>query len=317
MADAEQSPRRSVIVGAGASFPYGLPLAGKLLTDARNQVLELDRRRAEHRGGYHPHDEEIARHNDWDLAVLKSIVPPNSLQAVAQSFRDDLVQANLDDFVRDNPSLTPVVSMLITVALISSMYRQEAGIWTLIPNLRKAGAAFDKDWMRRFVGLVRPNATAENKISIISFNYDSLLERSMNMYWLGAERKYTSFADGIEFVYPHGKFSNLPERINDPQPFLIEQAAQLRLGENRDQQSRDRAREIIAASQRIYSVGFSFSPDNVELLGLSKQQREVLFVQNFGNEIGVQRTLEKFKVEPSHWDHRDMDSLVTNGFFRQ
>src|SRR5438045_7094545 len=140
----------------------------------------------------------------------------------------------------------------------------------------------------------------------------------MNMYWPGAERKYTSFADGIEFVYPHGKFSDLPERINDPQPFLIEQAAQLRLGEHRDQQSRERAREIIAASHKIYSVGFSFSVDNVELLGLGEQQRDVLFVQNFGDQdIGLQRKLAQFKVASTHSDHRDMDSLVTNGFFQQ
>src|SRR5947199_9759170 len=129
MAIVGQSPRRSIIVGAGASFPYGLPLAGKLLTDARTQVLELDRRRAEHGRGYHPHDEEIARreqdYNDWDLAVLKCIAPPMTLELVARSFRDHLVQTNLDDFVRDHASLKPVVSMLITVALISSMYRKE------------------------------------------------------------------------------------------------------------------------------------------------------------------------------------------------
>src|SRR4051812_37306612 len=265
-----QSPKRSVIVGAGASVPYGLPLASDLLNKARDRILELEERRASHHGGWHPHNEELAK-GDLDLAVLRSILPPNSLRSVARSFRDDLVQTNLDDFVRDHPSLTPVVSMLITVTLISSIYRQEDSIWTLKPNLRRGGAALDKDWMRRFVGLVRPKASVENKMSIISFNYDSLLERSMRMYWSGAERNYTSFEDAIEFVYPHGKFSDLPERINDPEQYLVAQAAQLRLGDNRDQPSRDRARDIIEASTKIYSVGFSFSVDNVELLGLGKQ----------------------------------------------
>src|ERR1700738_3079009 len=180
--------KRSIIVGAGASLPYGLPLAGSLLRDARKRILDLDDRRVQiARSGFPPDNDEIARGNYMNVALLKSIEQPLSLQSVARAFREQLVQHNLDDFVRDHPSLTPTVSMLITIALISAMYREKDGMWELRSDLRKSSWVLESDWMRLFVGVVRPKATAENKLSIISFNYDSLLERSTRMYWSGSE----------------------------------------------------------------------------------------------------------------------------------
>jgi hypothetical protein len=251
-----------------------------------------------------------------NVVLLKSITQPLDLPGVARSFREHLVQQNLDDFVGDHPSLTPTVSMLITVALTSAMYREAEGMWELKPNLRKSALPIETDWMRLLVGVVRQKEV-KNKLSIISFNYDSLLERSMRMYWSGSEVGYPKIDDAVEFVYPHGKFSELPESILNLDQYLNAQASQLRLGDNHDQSARDRAKTIVNDANKIFSVGFSFSRDNARLLGFHDSEKfRRLYVQNYGGEdIRLQRLLDEQGV--SRIDRGDMNALVKNGFFEQ
>jgi hypothetical protein len=311
-------PKRAIIVGAGASLPYGLPLAGSLLQDAGNRILDLDDRRVQlARTGFLPDNDDIARNNYMNRALLRSIKAPSHLQKVAGPFREHLVQQNLDDFVRDHPSLTSVVSMLITIALISAMYRPKDGMWELSSDLRKSGLALESDWMRLFVGVVRPMASAENKLHIISFNYDSLLERSMRMYWSGSEIGYAKIDDAVEFIYPNGKFSDLPERLSSLDQYLNTQAEQLRLGNNHDRDARDRAKAIIDDSHRIFSVGFSFSDDNTRLLGLDHPEKFARRrVQNYQYaDTRLKRLLDQMGV--TRVDNGDMNALIRNGFFEQ
>ena len=311
--------KRSIIIGAGASKPYDLPLASELLKKACDRVARLDARRLAMTRDFYVGNEvyELAQGDNLSMAFLTSIKIPLTLERVARTFREHLVQQNLDDFVRDHPSLTGVVSMLITINLIASMYGQKDGMWQLRSELQKSAWKIETDWMRRFVGIIRPMASANNKLSIISFNYDALLERSMRMYWAGSEFKYTTLDESVEFVYPHGRFSELPERINNLEVYLTEQAAQLKVGEQRDQAARDRAKEIIKDSTRIFSVGFSFSDNNLQLLGLGEDKASALFVQNHKNEdVRLTRKLDQYHISSNQRDGGDMNSLVQNGFLR-
>jgi hypothetical protein len=312
--------KRVIIVGAGASFPYGLPLAGDMLHKACKRILDLDdRRKVLLHTGFPPRLHDIARGDEWNLALLKSMTDPLSIQTVAQSFREHLVQQNLDDFVRDHPALTSVVSTLITTTLMLSMYRKDSddSAWVLRPELQKAKLPPAEDWMRLFVGIARPNSSAENKLSIISFNYDSLLERSMRMYWSGSERKHVAIDDAVEFIYPHGRFSDLPERISSIEQFLNKQASQLRLGDSRDDVARSRAGQLVSEADKIFSVGFSFSADNIALLGLDVSSiRDRLFAQNYSlKDHRLTRLLLSWGVLFS--EQGDMNAIVQNGFFEQ
>ena len=175
-----------------------------------------------------------------------------------------------------------------------------------------------KDWMRRFVGVVRPLATKEYPLRIISFNYDYLLERAMKMYWPGSEQLYAKIEDAVEFIYPHGRLAELPDEVLDPQAFISRLATNLRVGENADTSSRARAREVIAESDRIFSVGFSFSDTNVRLLGLDMQKMSVVYVQNYENkDLRLARKLSQWQLPQSRVDPGDMNTLVMNGFFEQ
>ena len=208
--------------------------------------------------------------------------------------------------------------MLITITLFSAMYQKVDGLWHLRPQLRKSSWPTENDWMRQFVGLMRPIVSVEQKLSIISFNYDSLLERSMRMYWAGSELKYPSLDEAVEFVYPHGNFSELPERITSLDQYLKAQASRLQLGEKRDQDARNRAKEIICGPGKFFSVGFSFSDNNLELLGLTSVKSSALYVQTYKNEdVRLLRKLDQLGVPSRQRDDKDMTSLVTNGFFEQ
>ncbi len=241
----------------------------------------------------------------------------DELDKVARAFSELLVAQNLDDFVRDHPSLTDVVSMLITITLFQKIYSASDGVWQLRSQFTKGGLTPDKDWMRSLVGIIRANASAEHRVAIVSFNYDGLLERSMRMYWGGAERKYPPIEDCVEFVYPHGVMTELPEMVSRSVHFLEEQAQNIRLGENRDDVARERAKTLVAQADRIYSVGFSFSADNRALLGLDdKRLNRNCFVQNFENkDKRLSRILNEAHVPPDRRDDGDMDSLIRHGFF--
>jgi hypothetical protein len=291
--------RRAIIVGAGASVPYGLPLAGKLLANATTRIANLEKKQG-----------ALRVDNELDASIMQLL----DISQIVSAFRHKLVQQNLDDFVRDHPSLTGAVAVLIATELFVAMYKNIRGVeWE-----RKPRPDFGSDWMRQFVGLVRPWASSDNRLHIISFNYDRLLEETLRTYWSGSETKYADLDGAVEFIYPHGRFSELPASITNVRDFLGEQAAQLRLGSNIDHKSRERAAQLIANVDKRYFVGFSFADTNVALLGLNEDvmKHGRAFVQNYKNEdIRLNRKMETWHVADR--DHGDMNALVRNGFFEQ
>lgn len=316
-------PRRVIIVGAGASQPYALPLAGRLLTDAVKTIGNIEKRYDQLTTGMGPYNASnartlIGREDPICGAVLNAIEDPLTPKLVATTFRESLVQQNLDDFVRDHPSLTSVVATLISASLFSSLYKKEKYDWELRSQFRLAGMPLEKDWMRRFVGIVRPLASTNNRLTIISFNYDGLLERSMSMYWPGAETLYAKLNESVSFIYPHGRFTELPNKVSEIEHFIRLQAAQLRVGGNRDEVARKSAKEAIQRATRIFSVGFSCSDNNLKLLGFNYERASIAYVQNYNNQdVRLTRKLNAWDHEIQQREDGDMDALVTNGFFEQ
>lgn len=314
---------RVIIVGAGASFPYSLPLASTLLYDAIDRISSVTKKYKEITTGrrlYSPVNAKISISNADPVggAVLNAISDPLTPLDVCETFHEHLVHQNLDDFVRDHPSLTGVVAALISASLFAAMYKRKEFYWELRDDLKLAGTSIRNDWMRQFVGVARPLASKDNKLTIISFNYDYLLERSMRKYWHGAETEYPQLDDSVCFIYPHGRFSQLPERVNDPMLFIDEQAKNLRVGASRDEVARANAKEAVKQATGIYAVGFSFSDNNVELLGFDKLRSSVAYIQNFENrDIRLRRKLHEWGHSNMRQDTGDMNTLVTNGFFEQ
>ncbi|EKS40403.1 hypothetical protein [Afipia clevelandensis] len=317
---AKKIVQRTIILGAGASVPYSLPLAWELMAQSAETIKALIRRYHEGAEGYfRVTDQYLAQGSDLNFALLKSIGDLDDFLSTAEIFRNHLVALNLDDFVRDHPSMTGVVSMLITIALFRAMYRNDNGIWRLKSQFEQGALAPEKDWMRSLVGIMRPIASPENRLAIISFNYDGLLERSMRMYWNGAERRYWPMDECVEFVYPHGCITSLPEQVHPVRRYLESQATNIRVGDNKDDEARTRAKRLILASSKIYMVGFSLSTNNQELLGLGREKMASgFFVQNFQTkDKRLVRILDEAGVPPNCRDDGDMDSLIRHGFFEQ
>jgi hypothetical protein len=172
--------------------------------------------------------------------------------------------------------------------------------------------------MRLFVGIQRP-LSRNSRLTIVSFNYDAILERTMRLYWKHAEVPYPDIDEVVTFIYPHGKFSSLPQHIRSPRKYITDQADNLRLGDNIDQDQREKAKAAVALADKIYSVGFSFGATNVELLGLTRREhRHQIFVQAYQNEDKrLLRTLTNLNILPEQHDAADADQLVRNGFFEQ
>lgn len=312
------SSLRVIIVGAGASLPYELPLAWELLKSASERIARLRSRAQQGVDKFaHVNDRYVAQDDPVDMAVMRAMGGVDNLDEVARAFRELLVAQNLDDFVRDHPSLTEVVSMLISVTLFQKIYLAKNGVWQLRSQFQKGGLGPDKDWMRSLVGILRASSQKDRKVEVVSFNYDGLLERSMRMYWEGAERKYPPLDESVSFVYPHGRITELPDTIAHPVEYLLAQAKNIRLGEHKDEAARALAKKLVAEAEKIYSVGFSFSPDNRDLLGITYSRlRNNFFVQNFQHsDKRLGRLLDDAKAPTQYRDDGDMDQLIRRGFF--
>ncbi|MGL5168981.1 MAG: hypothetical protein ACRC9K_24130 [Afipia sp.] len=316
-----QYPERTIIVGAGASVPYQLPLAYDLLKQAMDRINRLTRRAQQGRqSSVLVLSPSMTRDsNEMDRALVRVMAATGGIEKVASTFKEHLVAQNLDDFVRDHPSLTDTVSMLIVICLFQKLYADDANWFKLRAKFMRGGIPVDKDWMRALVGIIRPITSPEKKLAVISFNYDGLLERSMRMYWQGSEIKYPPLNECVEFIYPHGKIAALPDQVTAPAEYLMEQSKNIRLGDQKDEVARARAKEVLAETSRVYIVGFSFSQNNLDLLGLTYSRlRNRCFIQNFQNlDKRLSRILDEAQVHNRSRDDGGMDSLIRHGFFEQ
>lgn len=320
---------RTFIIGAGASVPYGLPTGVQLMQRAVNRVTELDHRNTELRSKSFGRDLRPDLISDGAThALIESYEQSGkTIAQVAETFRDNRVQSNLDDFVHDHPSFSQIAATLIVIELTAAMYQRAGAYWKLRPPFFITGSDYNSDWMRRFVGVLRPlTKSVSAKFAVVSFNYDGILERSIRMFWNRSERSYGSVDELFQFNYPHGRISKLPEAISDSnmKTVIADQARNIRIGANDDPDAITQARKLVRMTFRTYSLGFSFSPGNLELLDLSPrndarsdERTQALLrmrVQNLNfADARLTRTLASLGV--LHSEGGSLIDLTNNGFF--
>lgn len=325
-----------IIVGAGGSSDLGLPLGGQLWDDIRSNIHWLV-----HEAALFENDADRARaaNDPKTFAYLSAIavchqrgMPNISPASMATAVSLDPVYGNADEFTRNNPSIADPIGALVAANLFERLYVLKEKNWTRRPELlftklaNKQGSGHIENWMVRFVGLcreMRPDATTALPVRVINFNYDSVFETILRELWGRAELQYPPFDCCFEFLYPYGAFSGLPGEV-DAAEFMVREYRNLRVG-GAGSTVVDAIRAAIATAERVFTVGFAFSPSNVRLLGLAGgEDYKKLYangrirVQNCGNQdLRLARTLEALFPgrAVSECETGGADRLVANGFF--
>lgn len=253
--------------------------------------------------------------------------PHGVIARIAQRVKDANFHTSVDDFLRDNPSLLRPLRILIAAIIFQGLYERESDRqWTIkqlaytarFNNPHDSKLMVD-NWYQRFIGGCRPmliDTTPITPVTVISFNYDRLMETILGEHWQKAERKFPAFTECFKFIYPYGCFAEFPKVVPEPGDWLRKQATGIGLADGTESSELESVRAAVMEAKQVFSIGFSYTETNMRLLGLAAEHGPKLFVQNFGNaDTRLSRTLARFPGATT--DAGSIAQLVRDGFFEQ
>ncbi len=277
-----------LILGAGASAPYGLPTTAEL----RNLILSLRSPAGAATAKKFPlkvprnpgYDWNVprAQANQRDLAkdwnrYLNEVADSSGLKAQLNEFFPKFFSADrsIDWFLRRNESSFGDVARLQIAAALLACERED----------RLSG-----DWYQLLSEEILPKnleALDDGKLSVISFNYD----RSFEKYFLGQfeslcglnsdEAKAALDRIRIEHVYGElGTLDEVPYGDFTKAVTAAKSIRTIRLDPDNDVQKR--VGKIIQECTYINFIGFGFDDDNIALLNPKNFADKRVYATTFG-----------------------------------
>jgi hypothetical protein len=295
-----------LILGAGASIPYGFPSGRALSRDIWRLVLHPDENRVFNLLGFADAD----------------------VQAFKEQFRR--ADMSIDEFLNANQHLGDLGKAMIAMQIIRSENRDELT------------SPESSHWYRFLWDVIRPHLgdLAECKIRILTFNYD----RSLEQYLVDAIKAFTgkSFAPALEIlgqlgiVHVYGDVGRLGliadtsagERPYESHSTIAQHieigAARLRLMRERNdpETGEDEARSHVEWAQVICFLGFGYDPLNLRRLGFKGKEesvksgdRRACFGTTFGLSqhelVRVRSTFANFHFTPA-FQNDDCEAYLRN-----
>tara|TARA_R110002110_G_C13441379_1_gene716181 strand:- start:111 stop:1250 length:1140 start_codon:yes stop_codon:yes gene_type:complete len=223
----------------------------------------------------------------------------------------------IDDFIVENPSYSDLTKIAIAADFIKRSYKIENGAlrahafearyWKSEKTRRE-----ERNWIHLLINIVRHGirsgaVSADNKVEIVTFNYDTVLERVLAMQFSNTESRHPDYSDYISILHVHGKCGEISDIFPDPAQTCINWSEQINVvneGSVPDSvmASRTIAKEKIRSAAEIYFCGFSFSGPNCRLIGLGEPTGEgrtrQISVCNYDGNVGVSKTVSGYREEP-------------------
>lgn len=237
---------------------------------------------------------------------------------------DNQASETIDDFIVENPSYARLTKIGIAASFMKSCYDFGSDGHTLKPlsgrfhppklNLSKPGNfdTAERNWVHLLIDIVRQGirlktVSEERKVTIITFNYDKILEHVLEEQFSNTEEGYGHYSEFIDIIHVHGECGELKVAIgNNPAKVCLDWASGIFVVNESNvpekvKVNRDRAKAAIAYAQELYFCGFAFAQTNCELLGLDSPdslapqlgERRIWFC-NYNGNIGISRNAMKY-----------------------
>lgn len=254
------------MVGAGASVPYGFPTGAKLRTEIID-LVETASAASTHKGEVH--------------TLIEELCGTQLLADFARDFKDS-PRESIDIFIGGRPEFAGVGKLAIAAVLCG----YERGV-----NLYGFKERTDDDWLQSLFNnylnrSVSIDEFGENRLKIITFNYDRSIEHRLTMALKSTygipinEAKIV--ASKIDIIHAHGQlggyFGNdgLPEiqfmpSINERK---LKKAAESisYFFEDCEESRLQRIRTTLASCERIAFLGFGYDLVNLNRLIAPKEE---------------------------------------------
>ena len=282
-----------IILGAGASHHFDFPLGNTLLENiivGVNSIIKPGPSRFGHMM-YHTGGNELLKDPYTQMIAFlgtkqaREMMPDemdhNSIWFKLVDFAKAIegqTQESIDTFVRQNPTHSFFGKVFTALEVFTKMYERQEHNY----NLKDFGVRDingEPNWYLGLIEHLRDEANdlkmlEQNRISIVTFNYDLSLEHAL-MTQLGNAELFAgaSYKNFIDIFHVNGAPTDVPNRVPDLGSFIFEAAQGLFMYADDvvDEVSmvRREAKIKIKKADKIFAMGFRFEPANVKTLGLS------------------------------------------------
>ena len=310
-----------LILGAGASVPFGLPLGGELIDLIRElieaEISEFGNQYQDSSGlfffgsGSSKIDGEAqmmtgvlrgAQHynyNGWNAFVKPPLENLHGLLTGQTS-------QTIDDFIAINPDVADLTKTGLAAVLFQHLYTKQENRWGLNMMSGRESPNGRRNWVHHLINLVRHEnfdkpTEKRTKVRIISFNYEATLETVLDHQFDNTGHDFGDWREYIEIVHPHGFTGQFETQMFDPLPTIKRWAEAINVVKEKNPSDavladRVKAKEWIKDSKDVYMVGFALSGPNASLLGLGSRSNpeQSWHVANYDGSPGLKRTVEKF-----------------------
>lgn len=325
-----------LVLGAGVSAPFGLSLGGDLISTVssaiKNEINTIsddspfgaDKFRqnlnsaSTSASGFKkfPIHGAVARMfgelsaPDYDLNGLHEEL--DKIRNLERLLEGQTSQT-IDDFIVENPSYAFLTKICIASLFIKSCYQFEG---RSAKNrsfsdryIQDSSGEFSRNWVHLLINIVRQgirsgSVSADNKVKIVTFNYDKILEYVLEEQFSNTEASYLHYTDFIEIMHMHGECGDLKPLSDSFAETCLQWAKGIHVVNEENvpegvEKNRKAAQKAIRSAKELYFCGFSFSGPNCRLLGLhflkSESPQMLISYCNYDGNVGISKTVEKYK----------------------
>lgn len=286
----------TLILGAGASVPYGYP-TGEVL---RSSIIELataigvrPKAGTTSVNGKYVNTDLVssARELFGDKATFpdKELYDNKELhKEFVTAFSGDKSSSTIDRFLYDHSDFAEIGRYYAVLALLICQYHAQVAQKSL-PYPRIVDASNESkndDWYASLVGRLRPGCDSKdalesnNNLQILTFNYDRSLDLYLEHHLANTQRH--KGADWTKVVQIEHLYGELPAAPMDTNSINLKglplhawnNRSKIRLIGERTEAGRSKLHSHMINAKRIVFIGFGFDEDNIELLGLPDVLKE-------------------------------------------
>lgn len=287
-------PQTVLILGAGASVPYGYPSGEKLSQNIYHELKDPT----------HQYGRELIKHGFSESDILE--------------FRNSFFysgKSSIDAFLEHRPEFIDIGKLVIARSLIPH------------ENIDKLFESNQGRWYKYFFNNNLNNSIDDidkNKLGVITFNYDRSFEQFLFTALKNSSgennSKCASKIKKIPFIHVHGNLDDLEWQSSHGRPydstlcegdFLDKSAKSIKIiHEDIDEaESFKEAHKIIDKADNIYFLGFGYNKTNVERLNIILDDKSI-FGTHFGLQTAETYAAEKLFDNKINFDARDSDVFL-------
>lgn len=297
------------IIGAGCSVPYGFPTGTMLMQKLKNfgygtkfprknysdgDIFLVDLYQ-EH-FGYSSTDNKIKYQSDYAMVLpypeheklynqlMDAIVLPFS-----QSVRNSMM-VSTDEFLKNRLSQeksneADFGKRLIAYEILKA--EQTSRLWNI-------------DWIQHLLSQIDQQSNWEEILKqtvFLTFNYDRVLEYCIFLY-LTSDKQYAdadahAFIKEMQIHHVNGFIGSLEEipfgavENGKYQEIAKRMETVWEKRQNRDESEKEKYQGILKNAERVYFLGFSYIPDNLESIGISRGAEIIRNAKVYATAMGL------------------------------